>query len=194
MMTATEYARWISIARRFSSRPDEAADLLHDGLLVAIGTGRDDLKSEDNRKWLTGVLRNQAALRARSAVRRKTRETRAHESAPINSTSRSEPTDDPPSLDNLPPALKSLATLVLAGLGRDEIRHVLQLTDVALRKRISKLSGAVAGVSASSLPAAARGDLGLMRQTLLGVLRRRKPVHAVGFADPDGHLIVVAKK
>jgi len=73
-MTSEQYTDWLAVARRYSRVAPEAEDLLHDALLTAAGADRLDLTDEDNRRWLTGVIRNQAAFRARSAVRQRQRE------------------------------------------------------------------------------------------------------------------------
>ncbi len=62
-------------ARRLARRPDEADDLLQSALLAALESGRTDLASPETRRWLSGVLRNRATFDARSAGRRRKRET-----------------------------------------------------------------------------------------------------------------------
>ncbi|MEM0964275.1 MAG: hypothetical protein AAGK21_17240, partial [Bacteroidota bacterium] len=63
-MTSAHYTDWLAVARRHSRVVSEAEDLLHDALLIAASAGRIDLDVADNRRWLSGVIRNQAAFRA----------------------------------------------------------------------------------------------------------------------------------
>jgi RNA polymerase sigma-70 factor (ECF subfamily) len=205
MLTPDQYSRWLSVARRHARRAGEAEDLLHDALLAAINAGRRDLTDPAAGAWLAGVIRNLAAMEARSAGRRKAREhARARDDGRTG--------DPPPPADELdawlravgelPRAARAVAVLALAGLGRDEIASALRLTDVALRQRLTSVRKAWAKLD----PAAARDraapprmrstvrtrlELGLLRQALVNVLRHRGDV---GTHDPDGHLIVLTRR
>lgn len=98
----------------------------------------------------------------------------------------------PAALDALPARLRVVARLAVAGLTRAEVKHVLDLSDTALRKRISDLrrvlgrSGAIPGTSL-------RGGLafGAIRKTLLGAVHGQEAVLASH--DPDGHLFVLSR-
>lgn len=63
------YAHLLTIARTLSRVPDEAEDLLHDALLEAIRSGRSDFSHAATLRWLTGTMRNLAAMTARGAQR-----------------------------------------------------------------------------------------------------------------------------
>ena len=75
-MLSRPYVELLRQAQRASRRPDEAEDLLQAVLLSAIEAGRCDLSCPDNRRWLQGAIRKRAAFEARSAIRRRQRETR----------------------------------------------------------------------------------------------------------------------
>ncbi len=97
----------------------------------------------------------------------------------------------------LPKSLRSVCALLLHGLSRQEIQFALNLTDTALRRRLSDLRKAVSvGLESStdpprmlqqSEPREPSADVGLMRQALIRWLRIGS---GVGLSDPDGHLIV----
>lgn len=63
------YAHLLTIARTLSRVPDEAEDLLHDALLEAIRSGCSDFSHAATLRWLTGTMRNLAAMTARGAQR-----------------------------------------------------------------------------------------------------------------------------
>ena len=198
-MTPAQYNTWLSVARRHSRVADEAEDLLQDALLIAVRAGRVDLDDESNRRWLTGVVRNQAAMRARSAVRRRQRETAA---AP-------EPSVEPEpvtgawadlGLDALPRSARSVLALALHGQTRDEICRTLELSSTAFRQRLVAVRRSLGrlpdDLQREALAVAyarqhSRADdvaLGLMRRALLARLR---VAPGLGTHDPDGHLIVL---
>src|SRR4051812_35134484 len=106
------------MAARFSRRTAEAADLLHDALLDAIRAKRTDFSLDDTRRWFAGVLRNRAAMAARTAARRRRRE-----AVPRSGDAEEAQEFSPPRgfVESLPPSARSLATLVVAGLSKREI-------------------------------------------------------------------------
>ncbi|WP_372018654.1 RNA polymerase sigma factor [Pseudoxanthomonas sp. 10H] len=195
-MDRTAYAALLAQARRLSRNAAEAADLVQETLRVAVEQGRTDPRADG--AWLAGVMRRQAALRARTEMRRRRREadwagTRRDRAMP-------EEPGLPPQriLQALPPASRRLAVLVLHGLDAGEVRWILRLDPASLRQRIVRLRRALQGldadarhaVSAAASRAPVRAaDLafGPLRRALKAALRGQ----ALGTHDPDGHLIVV---
>ena len=187
-MNPSAYAMLLRQARRYSRRPDEAEDLLHTVLLSALRAGRTDLACPQNRRWLHGALRKRSAHEARTALRRRARE--AGFEPPTSRTAQSMPEAF---LADLPPALKRTARLVLSGHSRPEIRHVLRLSDAALRQRLTQISRRWQQTSNAPLHTAPdlAGALpyGLLRRALVPAVRHA-PAH-LGSHDPDGHLFVL---
>ncbi|MEZ4322324.1 MAG: transcriptional regulator [Myxococcota bacterium] len=181
-------AELLRCARRHARVPDEAEDLLQTVLIAAMEAGRDP-SNEADLAWVKGALRNRAAFEARTAVRRRNRDA---EHAP-------RPSEAEPSLDargfvdTLPPTLKTTAQLALTGHTKAEIQWLLNVSDAALRQRITQIRkrwrglGGRGGVEMSGLG----GDLayGAARRALL----RRVDPGGVALAthDPDGNLIVL---
>lgn len=178
-----------ALARRAARRADEADDLVQTALLAAIESGRTDFSAPETRRWLAGVIRNRAAFDARTAARRRRRETGWSEAQPAatNNTAGSAP-----ELAHLSPALRVTALLALSGHTRQEIGWLLNLSDDALRQRISQLKRALAGAGADA-NADPTGALafGRIRRALLGPARRDNAFLASH--DPDGHLFVVSR-
>ncbi|MEM1116343.1 MAG: transcriptional regulator [Bacteroidota bacterium] len=195
-MTSEHHAHWLAVARRHTRVATEAEDLLHDALLIAAAAGRLDLDEEANRRWLTGVIRKQAAFHARSAVRRKRREATASEEAhpalpeAVRTSFR---------LGGLAPSVRSVLALALHGLRRDEICAVLGISAAAFRQRLVALRRAIGPLpddlrrEALALAYArqrSRADdlaLGLIRRALLA---RARVAPGLGTHDPDGHLLI----
>ena len=177
-----------ALARRVSRRADEADDLVQDALLIALESGRTNLAAPETRRWLAGVIRNRAAFDARSSARRRNRETGWSEAQPA-AASRAETTA--PELAHLSPALRVTALLALSGHTRQEIGWLLNLSDDALRQRVSQLKRALD--NAPMPDAAPSGPLafGRIRRALLGPTRR--PGAILASHDPDGHLFVVSR-
>jgi DNA-directed RNA polymerase specialized sigma24 family protein len=190
------------LAMRLSRRADEADDLLHDALVAGLEAGRGDAA------WLSGVLRNQAALTARGAGRRRRREqlvaadlevTQAAPTAPLAA-------DPRPLLRRLPPAARRLAVLVLHGLDGEEIRWILGISPTAFRQRLSRIRRALALLSseqretviaASPLrgPDAVEGSLrqlGLLRRALQQAMQQSGD--GLGTHDGDGHLLIIRRR
>jgi RNA polymerase sigma-70 factor (ECF subfamily) len=184
------YLELLGAARRQARRADEAEDLLHDAIVAALEAGR--LTGEARtRAWLGGVVRQQALMQARSAVRRRQRETAWQRTG---DASVEPPTPRPPAESlaglSLPPSLRVVLLLSLTGHSRVEIRHLLRLSDEALRQRIAALRRRLA-------PAAERADEPALAGALaFGSLRRGLIPAARRFGhfathDPDGHGLVV---
>jgi DNA-directed RNA polymerase specialized sigma24 family protein len=200
-VTGFDYEHWLKVARQLSRRADEAADLLHDGIVEAVRAGREDFRDEPNQRWFAGVLRNRAAMVARTAARRTRRETARREDASGGSSQSADGTTfaPPPAfIPSLPRAARAVATLVLAGLRREEILSALRLTDTAFRQRLTTIRKAwdarPPGQRAlAEAPLHPRPDphfqLGLIRRALLSCVKQQEA--ALGTHDPDGHLIVI---
>lgn len=185
-------------ARRLTRRAEEADDLLQSALLAALESGRTDFTSAETRRWLSGVLRNRAAFDARTASRRKRRDNAWSESFLLHAehggggAPRSGETEGAAAVAGLAPSLRLPALLALSGHTRQEIGWLLNLSDTALRQRISQLKRALAAASAAGA-ADPTGELafGRIRRALLGPVRRENAVLASH--DPDGHLFVVSR-
>jgi DNA-directed RNA polymerase specialized sigma24 family protein len=191
-LTRAAYSELLRLARRHSRRAEEAEDLLQDALLDAVAAGRADLRDAANRRWLSGVIRNRATFAARTAARRMRRET-AWQVEPAEA-----PVDHPPVdvvLKELPPSLKAVAALALTGHSRREIAYLLNLTDTALRQRLSSLKRVLA-VRGIPMPTETPGlslDLayGRIRDALLPKLVKEGGLFASH--DPDGHLFIIRR-
>lgn len=193
-MDSKTYLAFLRAARRRSRLADEAGDLLQTALLAAIEAQRGDMTRADNRRWLGGVLRNRALHEARSAVRRRQRESayglgrQDEEAAPA-----SEPETF---VTTLPPALRTTALLALTGHTKSEIAWLLGLSDPALRKRISEIRRRWRQSGHHAPPGFGdpRGSLsfGLVRRALIGRVQDADVVFATH--DPDGHLFVVSSQ
>ncbi|MGY6710705.1 MAG: RNA polymerase sigma factor [Rhizobiaceae bacterium] len=176
----------LAIARRHARPGIEADDLLQDALTVALTAGRNP--DARNRAWLAGTMRNLAAMAARSAGRRRRRE--EHTQTDLSAGTSPE-ASVMPELEDLPPALRIVALLALSGHNRVEIRHLLRISDTALRQRISgirRIWSKKGGPGPHDFVALG-GSLafGSIRRSLLPLMR----VGRAHFAshDPDGHPI-----
>jgi RNA polymerase sigma factor (sigma-70 family) len=187
-----------ALARRHARKADEADDLVQSALLAAVEAGRTDLAAADTQRWLAGVIRNQAKMGARTAVRRRRRDdawSSAQQGELTTDDAAPAPRNDAsPALSALSPALRVTALLALNGCTREEIGWLLGLSDAALRQRISQLRKALAGAepppSGSRTGASdSRLAYGRIRQHLLPAARRDG---VLASHDPDGHLFLVA--
>jgi DNA-directed RNA polymerase specialized sigma24 family protein len=180
------------VARRWTRTPDEASDLVQAALTEAVSRGFSDWEAMSRRGWLQGVIRRQAAFRARGEARRRRRDRHWELDREL-----SEPEAwafAPEFVSTLPQSLRSVALLAQAGLGGAEVRSVLRLTGVAFRQRLTALRRALAATRdpTVTVPTPIGPGLGSRRRGLLSTLQRG-PVWAVGSHDPDGHpLIFVA--
>lgn len=188
-LSRPQYQALLRLATFHAQRRDEAEDLLHDALIAAIAQGRRPW--QEGLAWFRGVLRQQAAMAARGAVRRRRRETLA--AVPDHS--------EPPSLPEpwkavaaLPRGLRIVALLILTGHNRVEICHLLRIPDETLRQRLSalrrKLDAAQAGEPLADFARLDGGlSAGALRRALLPAVR----LGGASFAsyDPDGHLFAV---
>lgn len=193
-MDLDEYRRLRGRARRHTRRAQDADDLVQDVLVAALEAGRFDAP------WLEGVMRNQATLAARGAMRRRRRE------AEPGVTDEPGAAADVPAgnaqlwLDRLPPAARRVAVLALHGLGPEEIRWILCLTPAALRQRLRRIRRQLGelppSLRAEALALAYVRDparsvdlqFGLVRRALKAALQAKA---GLGTHDADGHLIVI---
>jgi DNA-directed RNA polymerase specialized sigma24 family protein len=178
-----------ALARRVARRSDEADDLVQQAVLAALEAGRTDLSAPETRRWLAGVIRNRAAFDARTSARRRRRET-AWSDALAPQTTSPDDAAAAASVKHLSPALRVTALLALSGHTRQEIGWLLNLSDEALRQRISQLRKALAGADPAAGPAGALA-FGRIRRALLAPARRAQVFLASH--DPDGHLFLVSR-
>jgi DNA-directed RNA polymerase specialized sigma24 family protein len=201
-MDQANYLKLQRLAMRLSRRADEAEDLLHDALVAGLEAGRGDAA------WLSGVLRNKAALSARGAVRRRHREElvavsdiATAQAAPIAAVQ----ADPRPLLRQLPPAARRLAVLVLHGLDAQEIRWILGISQTAFRQRLTRIRRALAALSVdqreaviATSPLHQAGAIDAMRP--FGLLRRalqqamQQSGDGLGTHDCDGHLLIIRRR
>ncbi len=203
-MDLEEYYNWLPLARKFSRTPNDAQDLLQESLLVAFEQERLDFTIEQNRKWFTGVLKNRAAMMARSESRRKNREQSSaiQEMLAAHSFPEVGPYAEAHSrlLNEFKPAARRVVALILLGLNREEICSVLNISSVALRQRLTTIRKALKNLpqdlqrEALALAYQRRTDraedlaFGLIRRALQRLLRHAP---GIGMHDPDGHLLVI---
>ena len=192
-MERGHYAELLRTARRVSRRPEEAEDLLHNALVAALAAGRSALTRE-NRSWIEGVLRNQARLAARQAVRARQRDGAWVRCQPAFAGG-PEPQmgSIPAAIMCLPRSLRIVALLALSGHTRAEIRYLLGLSDQSLQQRVSQLKRRwvdAGGRDALPSPLFPSGlATGKIRSNLLPVARLLGSRFASH--DPDGHLFAV---
>lgn len=193
-MERGDYAELLKAARRVSRRPEEAEDLLHNALIAALAAGR-SAPTRENRAWIEGVLRNQARLAARRAVRARRRDGAWLRCQPEIADAPAPPSSAlPAAIVGLPRSLRIVAILALSGHTRAEIRYLLGLSDQSLRQRVSQLKRrwvVAGGRDAVPSPPLALGlPTGRIRSNLLPAARHlgsRLASH-----DPDGHLFAIA--
>lgn len=216
-MDKLTYVKLLRTSRGLTRRAHEAEDLLQAVLLAAVDAGRTDLSCDNNRHWVIGALRKRALFDARSAVRRRQRETSyavmhalaTPASTPSNTATPSSTEPFPADfVRTLTPALRTTALLVLTGHSRKEIAWLLRLSDPALRQRIREIRqrwrrtngydlAEQWGLSESrgfyEMPGL-RGNLsfGRLRQTMLKAVQHRAETFASH--DPDGHVLMVTSQ
>src|SRR5215207_6017874 len=182
------YREVLVTARRFVRSEADAHDLVQDVLEIALARGVDDWSSAERRAWLRGVVRQHAAFVVRGEKRRRQRELGAAGAGADASVGAW--VWQPKFLASLPRSLRSVATLASADWCAAEIRWLLQLSDTALRQRLTALRRALsAHTEPPTLPAAEPPrSFGAQRAQLLAHLRRRGG-RAVATHDPDGHVL-----
>ncbi len=194
-MDIARYRDLLAQARRLCRSRADAEDLLQDALLAALKAGRDDAA------WLAGVLRQQAAMSARTAIRRRRREAVAME-IEIEAPSSETQVDAKNLLQRLPPAARRLAVLALHGLNAEEVRWILGITPAAFRQRLTSIRQRI-----GSLPPMLRGEalalayvrdptrnadlqFGLLRRALKAALGGRD---GLATHDADGHRLILRR-
>jgi DNA-directed RNA polymerase specialized sigma24 family protein len=182
------YRDILRVARRCTRSAEEAQDLAQDALAIALARGFEDWPSPSRRGWLRGVVRRRAALLARGEARRRRRERLPDGSSAVAGAW----TWQQRFLQSLPRSLRVVAALASADLSAAEIRCVLNLSEVALRQRLSALRRAVrAEPETPTLPAPGpQQSLGARRAQLLAALRWQGG-QTLAACDPDGHPIVL---
>lgn len=186
-MRPSHYQHLLATARRATRRPEEAEDLVQDALLEALRIGRDP----NDIAYLCGIIRNKATMAARTALRRRRRE--SHWQALRTAPERSEPLDIAAIVSGLPRSLKAVAALALSGHDRREIVYLLRLPDTALRQRILALKRHLRAMGLP-MPTQTLGltlglDYGRIRDALLPGLLRQGGILASH--DPDGHFFIL---
>lgn len=181
------YREVLAAARRFTRSEADARDLVQDVLEIALARGVDDWSSVERRAWLRGVVRRHAAFVLRGERRRQRWESLA---GGIAESGPKAWVWQPQFLASLPRSLRSVATLASADWCAAEIRWLLQLSDMALRQRLTALRRALsAHDELPTLPAGKPSPgFGAQRSQLLAHLRRQGG-RAVVTHDPDGHVL-----
>lgn len=182
-------------ATKLAATPADAEDLVQETLLAGWLAGRTDVA------FLLGVLRKQAAMAWRTAVRREARDSQSDAplslSTPVEACEATMPCDVAAWIAARPRGLRQLAVLALHGLNAGEIRWLLGLAPAAFRQRVAALRAAVAvapmdlRIALQDLvrqPFSFRSSSVAMtsRRTLKASLMHES---AMATHDPDGHVL-----
>lgn len=190
--------RW---ARRHARSDAEAEDLLQDALLVTVEKGR-WCGQGDHAAFTAGVVRQLARQLARTEGRRRHREQHHWEAEALLSGGVVSPPEPQPwgrlpwvdAVHALPPSLRALGMLILGGHSREEAAWLLNLTDTALRQRLTALRQRLVplGLMPPGEPPTLTGRVpyGRVRRDLIPAVTGAQKNH-VGLHDPDGHLLLV---
>lgn len=197
-MDLDTYRQLRAQALRLTRRVEEAEDLVQDTLLAALQAHRADLP------WLIGVLRHQAAMAARTAVRRRRRETQLTIDEEASPAEAPVPAPAPRAwLETLPPSARRVAVLALHGLSADEIRWILRIEPTAFRQRLTRIRKALGelapelraqGLALAYVRDPVRGvelQFGLVRRALKAAMEAGE---GLGTHDVDGHLLVIVAR
>jgi DNA-directed RNA polymerase specialized sigma24 family protein len=185
------YEECLRVAGAVSRSRHDVRDLVQTVLLEAIEHGVLDFDAAERRAWLRGALRKRAAFEARTAARRRRRESRWFGARVARGVRDARPwVFSHDFLARLQPSVRTLAALAAADLSPDEIRAILRLSATAFRKRVSVLRRVVREATDAGVPiVAARSTafaLGPRRAELIASLRRRRCA-VLASHDPDGH-------
>lgn len=168
----------VEASRRHSRVSHEVEDLAHDLLVSALS--RDGLDADFLRK-LPGAARKHAAFVARSAGRRRARETHVDEADEESSI-------DGAPLSTLSPSLQTTLRLLAAGLEKNELRYALGVTDDALRKRFQELRARAPIEKPEVTKAPSSRQL---RRNQVGVLTQLNvEARVLAASDPDEHGLI----
>lgn len=188
----------VEVSRRFSRAAHEAEDLAHDLILSALRRG----VALDREALVHGAARRHGAFLARSAGRRRARETRyATESVAASGAGTVGGHDDGTPASALSPALRTTLLLLLMELEKAELRVALGVSDAALRKRFQALR-AHAPLARPNLRAPVRTPiLNRVRRSQVDLLPRLAAARVasdragrvVATSDPDGHALIFAQ-
>ena len=188
----------VKAATRHSRVTHEAEDLAHDIILSALRRG----VPLDSEALVHGAARRHGAFLARSAGRRRARETRyASESLAVEGVGVAADRAEADPEVVLSPALRTTLLLLLMDLEKAELRVALGVSDAALRKRFQALR-ACSPLARPELPIPHRTPaLTRLRRSQVDLLPQlvasREGVEfaqrAVGVRDPDGHGLIFAQ-
>ena len=192
-MDTLTYNKLLRIARRHTRRADEAEDLLHAVLLAAIDARRSDMTRPANRSWLIGALKKRALFDARTAIRRRRRESLYVSAESVLSPCEALPTQF---INTLSSALRTTTRLVLSGHTRKEISWLLRISDAALRQRIVEIRRRWRKVECHSFAEipGLKGELcfGRLRKSAIKLMHRENTFLASH--DSDGHVFLLTSQ
>ena len=190
----------VKASRRYSRVAHEVEDLAHDIILSALRRGS-LLDSETLLRSAHGAARRHGAFLARSAGRRRARETggTGEHVAGGDGEAGDDVVNGAP-LSVLSPTLRTTLFLLFLGLEKAELRLALGVTDAALRKRFQALR-AHGPLARPDLRIPTRTPtLAQLRRSQVRLLPRlaarvgdRHARRVLGASDPDGHGLIFAE-
>lgn len=194
-------AAFYQYAKRYVRRQAEIEDVIQDMYLTAIQSGR-EIQGDQFLLWGKGFIRNHSAFVARSEGRRRKRE---EDFGAIEHYSAFEVRVPEKFILQLIPSLRVLCRLINSGLNRQEIRYALDITDTALRQRLTSLRKKWdVYLKEYILETEVRSpvhllETGLLRQSLVKSIQQRLPqldedIKVIGSHDPDGNLLIFSGK
>lgn len=190
----------VDASARHSRVAHEIEDLAHDILLAALRRGT-ALEGEEFLRSIPASARRHASFLARSAGRRRVRESDA--GIPPSADDELDQVDDDEAtpVASLSPVLRTTLFLLVLGLEKAELRAVLGLTDVALRKRFQALRehaplarpGLAIPVRTPALSRLRRSQVELLPRLQATVAADDEAGRLLAVGDPDGHGIIFAE-
>ena len=190
------------VAKQFSRRQEEIDDLVQDLLLEAVRIGK-DFSDVRFMAWGRGFLHKRAAFIARTEGRRKKREETFQDND--HNFYNTDNLQLPESfIAPLCQSRRILARLINCGLNRKEILYLLNISDTALRQRLTALrkewktydtSGRHSEHSDAPVHVLPNG---LIRRSLLQTFknsadRKQQTIkRVIGSHDLDGHLFLIS--
>lgn len=190
----------VEVARQHTRVAHEAEDVAHDIVVAALRRG---LPLDEDALIRSGraAARLHSAFLARSAARRRARETCGWAELVSDDGIETRQNDAEPPSTVLSSALQTTLLLLVLGHTKAELRSLLCLTDVALRKRLQALRdrGPLARPS-FPLPTQGTGyaqlrrtQLRLLPQLANRLAENGQAGRLVAAGDPDGHGFVFAE-